>query len=587
MLTIAERLSQLRQKMRELGVDFYYIPSSDAHQDEYVPACWQRRAWISGFTGSAGDVVVGLDQAYLWTDGRYYLQAEQQLDADCYALMRQGSPGVPTIKAWLQQNAQDKVVAVDSMVITLAMADQFQQAIALAGGQWRLLAGNLVDAIWHDQPELPTSIIQQQPLQYAGISACDKLTQVRKALRLAKADAHVVTSLDAIAWLFNIRGNDVEYNPVAISYAVVTEDQAVLFIDPAKVSDETSAYLQAQNIQTAAYSEVACYLAGMSHRVLLDPATASCWIAQQLTQATLVQGDSPISLLKACKNPIELKGTQAAHRRDGLALVKFMHWLEQQASSGLNEIDVANKLRAFRDEDPTLLGDSFPTICGFAEHGAIVHYRAMAESTKTIDDSQLLLIDSGAQYPDGTTDVTRVYHLGEPTAVQKRHYTLVLKGHLALRHTPFPQGTSGEQLDSLARQFLWQAGLDYAHGTGHGVGVYLCVHEGPQRIAPWGTKVPFQPGMLTSNEPGVYLSGEYGIRIENVCYVAEVEDHTGFYQLQDLTLAPHNRQLIDTSLLTQAEIDQVNAYHQQVLAALKEELPAEVQTWLLQATRPL
>jgi len=593
-MKIGDKLALLREQMHKVGIDYYYIPSSDPHQSEYVPTCWQRRQWISGFTGSAGDVLVGLDKAYLWTDARYFLQAEQELDLKHFALMKDQVQGAtPPIDEWLKRHAYQKRCGVDPTTITLAQANNLSAAMASVEGKLSGYINNLVDQIWQDRGELPVNPIACRELKWAGVSAQDKIAHIRDELAVRKAEALVITTLDSIAWLYNIRGSDIEYNPLAISYAVVTAEEALLFIDSDKINAAAGACLKKEKITIKPYEAIAGYLSNLTGRVWLDPDAASWWVAQQLTKAQLLQELSPIKLLQACKNKVELDSAKEAHRKDGIALCRFIHWLEKNWK-GQDELTIMDRVYEFRAEDPDFKGLSFTTICGYAGNGAIVHYRSTPKTAKKIADDALLLIDSGAQYTQGTTDVTRSFHFGKPTQQEKHHYTLVLKGHLAIRHMEFPLGTRGEHLDAFSRQFLWREGLNFGHGTGHGVGVYLCVHEGPQRISGGATNTALQPGMLVSNEPGIYLTGEYGIRIENVCAIHKIRDlkdsltgHGPFLSLEDLTLVPYNRKLIDKSLLTDIEIEWINSYHRKVLHALHDDLPKEVQKWLETETKPL
>lgn len=591
MSIIAKRLTELRQLMKKNNLDFYFVPARDAHNNEYVPQCWQRRAWISGFDGSAGDALIGLDQAYLWTDARYFLQAEQQLDSSCYQLMKQAQ-GAPPIAHWLLTHGKGKICGVDPHVISITQAEQWQQALGTVQGQLKQLE-NLIDQIWQDQPELPKNPIRQYPLQYAGQAAQDKIKILRDQLVQKKVKAHVVTALDAIAWLFNIRGNDVDYNPVAISYAIVTSEKAILFIQSEKVNEADRWYLQSQGVSLQPYPEFGQALQQLSGVVLVDPHSSSSWVADQLKQATLLSEPSPLTLMKACKNPTELAGMHEAHRRDALAMVRFLHWLDNSWTSGITEMSAADQLEQFRKQDPMCLDLSFATISGFASNGAIIHYRSTEATNRHIDDTNLYLIDSGGQYWQGTTDITRTLHLGLPTQEQSRHYTLVLKGHLALRHSLFPASACGEHLDALARHPLWQAGLNYGHGTGHGVGCYLCVHEGPQRISPGYSKVPLEPSMIVSNEPGVYFTDQYGIRIENLCAVIEVlapadsKSNEAFYTFEDLTKVPYARNLIDKSLLSAQEIQWIDDYHREIYELLLDDLDDDQRLWLTMATAPL
>ncbi|ABS77369.2 aminopeptidase P family protein [Coxiella burnetii] len=593
---IADRLAALRRLMHEMGVDYYYVPSSDPHKNEYVPSCWQRRAWISGFTGSAGDVVVGIDKAFLWTDPRYFLQAEQQLDDSLYHLMKMGQGETPAIDQWLTQQRNGIVFAVDPRLINLQQSEKIQRALEKQNGKLLALDENLIDRVWKDQPPLPQSAIQLQPLQYAGLSAEDKLAALRQTLQKESADAIVLNTLDAIAWLFNIRGNDVAYNPLVISYAVITQNEASLFVDPHKITEGDRSYFKKIPVHIEPYEGIGKLLESLSGSVWLDPGATNLWLRDQLKNtASLILKPSPITLAKALKNPVEQKGAREAHIIDAIAMIQFLHWLENHWQSGVSEISAAEKLEFFRRGDSRCLDLSFPSISGFGPHGAIVHYSATTDTDATINDSAPYLIDSGGQYHYGTTDITRTIHLGTPTEEEKRLYTLVLKGHLAIRQAVFPKGTCGEHLNALAHQFLWREALDCGHGTGHGVGSYLCVHEGPQAITSRYTGIPLQPGMIVSNEPGVYLTHKYGIRIENLCLVTEkftVDDSlTGdgpFYSFEDLTLVPYCRKLINPNLLTSEEIQQINDYHQRVDQTLRDLLPAnELNDWLHEATAPL
>lgn len=583
-MSITVKLANLRQVMVQNHLDLFYVPARDAHNNEYVPACWQRRAWISGFDGSAGDALISGEQAYLWTDSRYFLQAEQQLDPACYQLMKQ-TQGVAPIHEWFLTQAQGQICGVDPRLISIAQAQLWQKNLAEVGGKLQAIEKNLVDQIWSDRPPQPDAPIRQYPLEHAGIGAQEKLIHLRRAMAEKKVQAHVLTMLDAIAWLFNIRGADVEYNPLAISYALITEETAVLFIDSNKVRTAEKLYLQSQGVAVQPYESFQTVLRELRGQVWIDPNTASWWVQQQLNQAQLLLEASPVQLMKALKNHIEIAGMYEAHRRDALAMVKFLHWLENAWPEGVTEMSAADELEKFRREDADCLGLSFATISGFGANGAIVHYRSTPMTDRRIDDSNLYLLDSGGQYWQGTTDITRTIHLGVPTALQKKHYTLVLKGHLALRRTLFPEGACGEHLDALARHPLWQHGLNYGHGTGHGVGCYLCVHEGPQRISPGYSGVPLAPGMVVSNEPGVYFAGEYGIRIENLCLI--VESLPGMRAFADLTQVPYARNLLDLALLSPQEVEWINEYHREIYELLADDLNGDQRTWLAFATAPL
>ena len=593
-MNTVEKLSALRGWMHLHALDFYYVPSSDAHQNEYVPSCWQRRVWLTNFTGSAGDALVSADKAYLWTDGRYVLQANKELDAQCFTLMLQQQGMAAPIDQWLASHRKPLRVGVDPRVLTISQYKRMQTALAEQGGEMVSIAENAVDLLWKDRPDLSHKPVMVYPVEYAGESVDAKLKRLRQAMTDKKIQAHALNNLDAIAWLYNIRGQDVEFNPLVISYALITQTQAYLCVETHKVSEPDQKALKSLGITVVDYDQFEPLMRQQTGLVWLDPGLASQWMANVIPVAQQFHAASPITLWKASKNPTEIKGTQIAHQRDGVAVVNFIHWLENHWKSGVDELSAADQLEQCRAQGKHYKGASFDTIAGFADNGAVIHYRASDKTNKKIDDTNLFLLDSGGQYLEGTTDITRVFHLGTPTAKQKRDYTLVLKGHLALRHAVFPEGTCGVHIEALARQFLWQKGLDFKHGTGHGVGAYLCVHEGPQRISPGMIPVPLQAGMIVSNEPGVYFPGQYGIRIENLCLIQQAipadqceTQHGPFYTLRDLTVVPYARNLIEVSLLTVEEIQWVNEYHANVFEALHKDLSTEVQEWLKKATAPL
>jgi len=575
-------LEDLRSRMVERKLDYYLVPSSDDHQNEYVPARWQRRAFVSGFDGSAGDALIGCESAWQWTDSRYHLQAEQQLDPETFELMRLGEPHVPALSKWLGEHANAAVVGVDPRVISLAVARTLQTALAGCEGRLEAIEENLVDQVWGTAPALSDEAATRLDEQFSGRSVADKLAAIRKALTQARCDSLLVTTLDAIAWTLNLRGRDIAFNPLVISYLWLGQHDACFFVDLDKLDAQTRKELSEAGIRCERYEAFGPAVGELSGRVWLDPKQASWWVAQRLNKApaSAHEADNPIDLMKAVKNDVELCGMLAAHQRDALALVRFFQWLEAAAGDdSLDEFAAAEQLEAFRSEGAHFQGLSFPTISGFAGNGAIVHYGVSPGSAAKIDDSSLYLVDSGAQYLDGTTDVTRTLHLGTPTPEQRRHYTLVLKGHLALRHARFPAGTTGAQLDILARKALWDEGLDYGHGTGHGVGHYLNVHEGPHSISSRSTDVALQAGMVVSNEPGLYLRDRYGIRIENLVYVIQGEE-SGFLCFADLTLVPYARKLIETALLSETERDAVNQYQQRVYSALADDLEPGTRAWL-------
>ena len=596
-MTIKARVAALRALMKKNRLHAYLIPSADAHLNEYVPTFWRRREWISGFTGSAGDAVVTLKKAALWTDGRYFLQAQNQLAGSGITLMKLGLPGTPSITLWLsKQLKKGQRVGVDPRVLSLSQFAKMKRELADFSIELIPLERNLVDELWEDQPPAPDGPVEVHSLKYAGERFQGKIKRVRKAMRNAGAKAHVVSALDGVAWLFNIRGADVEHNPVVIAYAIVTEKTATLFVDRKKVTRELRRVFgkSAQIRDYAALRAALIRLARSGGPVLLDPAATSQWIAGLLSpRAKLILRDSPILHMKAAKNAAEIRGMRQAHVRDGVAMVKFLYWLERSLGhQRVSEITIAEKLEELRSRSRLFRGVSFDTIVGYGPHGAIIHYFATPETDLPVRRRGLMIVDSGAQYLDGTTDITRTLCFSAATRAQKSEYTRVLKGHIQVALSSFPVGASGRQLDTLARKALWEAGLDYGHGTGHGVGAYLSVHEGPQSISNRDTSgTPLAPGMVLSNEPGYYEPGEYGIRIENLVYVTRDKEHSSreraFLTFENLTLCPIETRLIDPRLLTREEIRYLNVYHARVRKTLSRFLTKPEAAWLKKATRPI
>jgi Xaa-Pro aminopeptidase len=594
--TIADRLTRLRAEMARARVDFWLVPSSDAHQSEYVPDCWQRRAWVTGFNGSMGNAVIGLDGAWLFADSRYWLQADRELDPNLVSLMRMGDHGVPSLPKFLAEMAANRRVGYDPMLHSPAEAKDLQDALRAAEAELVPL-DNLVDLVWTDRPALPDRPVEAWPPQFSGRTVAEKLALIRTGMAQAGADHLVVATLDELAWVFDIRGTDVDFNPIAIAWGLISRDSATLFIDPEKLTDTVRTHLAAAQVDHLHYAAFGDHLLALTGKVFVDRDQANQWILDRiaLAPAKAHLGRSPVQLLRARKNPTEQDGMRRAHVRDGVAVVRFLAWLEDHFA-GLTEIGAADRLEAFRRENERFRGLSFDTIAGFGPNGAIVHYRASEATNRTLDDRAIFLLDSGAQYLDGTTDITRTVHLGTPTPTEREHYTRVLRGHLALGRTRFPRGTTGTQLDAFARAPLWDVGLNYGHGTGHGVGCFLSVHQGPHRISPAPNDVGLEPGMIVSNEPGFYLTGAYGIRIENLVLVTEVLPATSpfgpFYGFEDLTLVPYCHKLIDPRLLSPAEIAQVDAYHARVREALLPLLDAhpdaaQARAFLMRETAPL
>jgi Xaa-Pro aminopeptidase len=589
-MNIQERLLALRSEMQQHKIDVYLVPSIDAHNSEYVPECWQRRPWISNFDGSAGEVIVTLDHAYLWTDGRYFLQAEQQLDSKYYTMMKQ-SGFTPETEQWIEENARGKRLGIDPRLVGVGRAKVLQNIMTSIGGELLVLEDNLVD---NARLKLGESITLPAAKAFAvyeattGESLAARLAWLRGELQNNTADYIALNVLDEIAWLYNIRGNDVEYNPFVISYALISLNEAIWFVDSAKLSTELMTELATSGVTILPYENFAAYVGKLNAKVWLDERSASFWMLQsaKVSNEVLLQR-SPIVYRKALKNAVEVEGARIAHTKDAVAMISFIYWLEQNWQSGVDEISAADKLEEFRTAQANLHGLSFSTISGYASNGAIIHYRATPESSKVIRDDNLYLLDSGGQYLEGTTDITRTFHLGTPSEEQRHHYTLVLKGHLALSRAVFSHGTCGEHLDMLARAPLWNEYLNYRHGTGHGVGSFLGVHEGPQKISQAPSHVPLMPGMIVSNEPGLYMDGEYGIRIENLCLVTELDDakakqspYGPFYAFEDLTLVPYGKKLIDISLLSPEDKAQINSYYTRIKAKIAPLLKPELQVWL-------
>ena len=588
-----KNLEALRDEMRRLRVDAVIIPGTDPHQSEYVSDHWKLRNWVSGFTGSNGTAVVTLDQAGLWTDSRYFLQAAAELDGSGFVLHKEDVPGEASIEEWLVDNLEDgAVLAVDGYLFSINRAAELEEVCGRNGLRFAS-DFDIADRVWTEgRPERPTGKVFIHEEKYAGESASSKIGRVLAEVKAVGADSIFIPSLDEIAWTLNLRGSDVTFTPVFVSYLYLSDEEKVLFVDEVKLDEDVRAYLKSMDVKVKPYDSVKDYLARVSvhETIMLDPVKVSDTLARAL-DCMKVYAPSPVAMLKAVKNEVQLAGTRKAMERDGAALVRLFMWLEENAGTGkYNEIDVWKKGMEFRGRSELYRGDSFGMIAGYKEHGAIVHYTADEESASTLAADGLLLIDSGAQYLDGTTDITRTITLGNPTADEIHDYTLVLKGHLALARAQFPVGTRGSQLDALARIYLWEEGMSYLHGTGHGVGHFLAVHEGPQNIRLNENPTTLRPGMITSDEPGVYKAGKYGIRIENLVLTVEGE-HTAefgdFCKFEVLTLFPYDSSLIDRSMLTPGEVEQVNNYHRQVYERLSPYLTEEEKAWLADKTKEL
>src|SRR5512138_16218 len=591
-----ERLAALRGELVRRGVDGFLVPRGDEHQGEYVPAAAERLAWLTGFKGSAGFACVLLDEAAIFIDGRYTLQVVQEVDTALFTPRHvTDEPLAPWLEARLKPGQR---LAYDPWLHTEEQVRRLEKTVTALGASLFALDGNPIDAVWADRPAPPKAKIRPHDLALAGRGSAEKREELGAQLAKAGVAAAVLTLPDSIAWLLNVRGGDVAHSPLPLSFALLHADGGVeWFVDPDKLTPEVAAGLgNAVSMEPPArLADGLDRLGKAGAKVMADPTTAARWVFDRLRAAgaEVVAGADPCLLPKACKNAAELDGMRRAHRRDGAALSRFLHWLDTTAAEGgrLTEMEAAERLAAFRAETGELRDLSFDTIAGAGPNGAIVHYRVNEASNRALQPGELFLLDSGGQYPDGTTDVTRTIAIGDPSSEMRRRFTLVLKGHIALARARFPKGTTGSQLDTVARYALWQEGLDYDHGTGHGVGSYLNVHEGPQRISKVPNSVALQPGMVVSNEPGYYKTGAYGIRIENLVAVTESPKRDGeereMLAFETLTLAPIDRRLVDPGLLSREEAAWLDAYHARVREAVGSQLDGPARDWLEKATAPL
>lgn len=588
--TINNRIAALRAHIAQEQIQAFIIPSTDPHLSEYVAPHWQSREWISGFTGSAGTVVVTAKDAGLWTDSRYFLQAARQLEGTCITLYKEMLPETPNIPEFLSAHLQEgDCVGIDGKMFSAEEVEHLQKELKKSGIRIKSIADPM-QLLWTDRPAMPLAPAFVYDTKYAGMSFTEKLSAVRQAMEAAGADSLLLSALDEIAWLLNIRGNDVHCNPVVVSYLLIEKDKVNYFVQPQKVTPELAEYFSANGISVHPYEEIGHYLNSFNaHSILMNPAKTNYAIYSAIRPGCLIiNGASPVALLKAIRNKQEIAGIHAAMQRDGVALVKFLKWLDEAVPAGKEtEISVDKKLHTFRAAQPLYMGESFDTIAGYKEHGAIVHYEATPETDVTLKPEGFLLLDSGAQYLDGTTDITRTIALGPLTEEEKTDYTLILKGHIALAMAVFPEGTRGAQLDVLARMPIWKERMNYLHGTGHGVGHFLNVHEGPQSIRMNENPVALQPGMVTSNEPGVYKAGSHGIRTENlVLTVPAGEGMFGKYlKFETLTLCPICRKGIIKELLTAEEIGWLNDYHRTVYEKLSPDLNNDEKEWLKEACK--
>ncbi|ERJ75742.1 Creatinase [Prevotella sp. F0091] len=592
--TINERVERLRSWMKENGISAFVFPSSDPHNSEYVADHWKSREWISGFSGSAGTAVVTLEHAALWTDSRYFIAAEKELKGTDFQLMKLRVEGTPSISEWLVRelsNYQKAVVGVDGNVNSFAEVSLMERELASKGNITVRTDADPMAELWTDRPVIPDNKVSLHPLEYSGESTSSKISRIRKQLADSGADGLLVTALDEIAWVLNLRGSDVHCNPVFVSYLLISPEKVVLYINNVKLLAEVKDYLTSEQIAVDAYEAVVDGLRSYEGKSLLvDMSSTNYSLATAVTTEKLCEGVSPIASMKAIKNESEQEGFRAAMLRDGVAVVKFLAWLKPAVEAGgQTEISLDERLTALRAEQPKFKGISFDTIVGYEAHGAIVHYEATPETDIPIEPHGLVLIDSGAQYLDGTTDITRTIALGEITEEQQRVYTLVLKGHIQLDMCRFPAGACGSQLDAIARVPMWRKGYNYMHGTGHGVGSYLNVHEGPHQIRMEWRPAPLQAGMTVTNEPGIYLEGKFGVRIENTLLIvpAETTPFGDFLKFETLTLAPIDTTPIVFDMLSEEEREWLNNYHHRVYERLKPYLTAVEQEWLRKATLPI
>ena len=584
-------LEALRDLMRSKHIDAVIIPGTDPHQSEYPSEHWKFRDYVSGFTGSNGTAVVTLDDAGLWTDSRYFLQAAEQLEGSGFTLRKENIPGEPTVLEWLGEVLdEDAVVGVDGRLFSLIEANRIEMFCAQNGFMFAP-DFRAAEAIWTDRPARPMNPAFVHDEALAGEDVDSKISRVVDALDAADADGLLITALDEIAWLLNLRGSDVDYTPVVIAFAYVSADERVLFIDSEKVTSEVKDHLKKYSVKIKDYDDIEKFLGKISSTatVMVDPNRVSDALGQAMICNKTYMA-SPVIALKGVKNECQIAGFRQAMLYDGAAMVRMMMWLEQNVANGITEMDVDRRLQQERAAYASNRGDSFHMIAGYKDHGAIVHYEATDESAYTLAPDGLLLIDTGGQYLEGTTDITRTISLGNPTAAEKHDYTLILKGHLALARAVFPKGTMGVQLDVLARGPLWNEGMTYLHGTGHGVGHFLGCHEGPQSIRMEANPTPLELGMVTSNEPGIYKTGEYGIRTENLllCVPACSNEEWGeFYKFESLTLFPYDTTLMDMDMLSREEVKQINDYHAMVCERLRPLLSADEAQWLEQKCKSI
>lgn len=592
---IAQRLEALREVMRRENLDAFIFPSTDPHNSEYVPDRWKGREWISGFNGSAGTAVVTMHSAALWTDSRYFIAAADQLSGTEFQLMKLKIEGTPTISEWLGSELREvssAQVGVDGMCNSAANVEVLVSDLRREGGITVRTNLDPLDIVWTDRPQIPASKVEIQPVELAGETVASKLTRIRKALRDLHADGMLMSALDDVAWTLNLRGTDVHCTPVFVSYLLISTTSATLYINKEKLTPEVEAYLESQGVKMAGYDDVRKGIKEYAeYNILLDPNETNYTLSRLVDVQEVIRHKSPIPAMKAIKNEAEIRGYRSAMLKDGIALVKFLRWLKPAVEAGgQTEISIDKKLTSLRAEQPLFRDISFDTIAGYGAHGAIVHYEATPETDIPLEPHGLLLLDSGAQYQDGTTDITRTIALGPVSDYEKHIYTLVLKGHIQLEICKFPSGASGTQMDILAREAMWREGLNYLHGTGHGVGSYLSVHEGPHQFRLEWMPAPFLENMTVTDEPGIYLAGQFGVRIENTLLISHYKDTEfgKFLQFESLTLCPIDTTPVVKEELLPEEVAWLNEYHQHVYDMLAPHLDDEGdKEWLRKATMPI
>ena len=585
-------LNNLREVMKKENVDYYIIPSGDSHQSEYVPEYYKGRAYVSGFTGSAGTLLVGIEKSYLWTDGRYFIQAEKELNDSGIKLMKMNIPGYPSLLEWIKDNVKEgKTLAFDGSTISTNEYKNYQELSKKNGFNIKM-DKDFLNEIWSDRPELSKEKIFIHDTKYCGRCTSEKLQEVRDEMKKLEGENYVIASLDDIAWLFNIRGNDIAYNPVALAYALISDNEAVLYIDEEKVTNDDKRTLEAQGVTLKPYNDIYEDIKNVTASIIIDGVKVNGKLYSLISEdVKIIENLNITTSLKAVKNEVEIKNMEVSQVRDGVAMVKFIKWLKENVGKiNMTEISASDKLEEIRAKGENFKGLSFNTIAGYKDHAAMMHYSATEESQYELNSEGMLLIDSGAQYLDGTTDITRTFILGPITEEEKRDFTLVLKSHIALATTIFLKGINGCNLDAIARRPLWKYGMDYKCGTGHGVGFFLNVHEGPQGIRPFGNTIALEPGMILTNEPGVYKENKHGIRTENTLLVTKAfkNDEMGeFYKFDTISYCPIDLEGIDVSLLDEEEREWLNKYHRTVYEKLSPYLTEEEKKFLEKETKSI